>query len=116
MPNTYPTEEELKKIEEWSHHDLPGWFAYIKSVGNYWSDPEPWGWHEADEVEDDIHIWDTGHAYYISTGGWSGNESIISSMGKNFECWAMTWAERRRGGHYKFVIEDRHTRKEQLDE
>ena len=102
----YPTDEELKTIEEWPGEDLLGWFTYIKSVGKYWPD-ESWGWleyilplelHEEADQKNDLRV------YHISTGGWSGNEAILDSMGKNFICWHSTWYSHRVGGHYEFRV------------
>ena len=92
----YPTEDALTIIEKWSWEDSTGWFEFIKSIWHLRS----WGWSECeviDEVTDK-----RGWCYYISTAGWSGNESIIRSMEKNDMLWALTWVQSRRGGHYIF--------------
>ena len=98
----YPSEDELKKIEEWPGEDLRGWFSYIKSVGEYWPTAS-FGWHEVDTDKDDLRE-KPYHAYLISTGGWSGNEDIIAAMEKNFVCWVQTWYSSTRGGHYEFRV------------
>ena len=41
---------------------------------------------------------------YLSTGGWSGNESIIQAMQENYCFWGISWQKSRRGGHYWFRI------------
>lgn len=99
----YPTDEELKRIEEWPFEaGLREWFAYIKAAGHYW--PKGiFGWCEADHDADELFS-RPYHAYYVSTGGWSGNESIIDAMQKNFVCWQLTWYSHRRGGHYEFRV------------
>lgn len=94
----YPTEEELKKIKAWSSTDLVGWFAFIKSC--WWA--ADWGWHEQ-ETTDRLLARTMVRRYDISTGGWSGNESIIGAMHANADwCWFFSWVSSRRGGHYSF--------------
>lgn len=88
MTDTYPTDEELRAISEWPSTNARGWFDYIKSI---WWNAE-WGWSE------------NGKELRVSTGGWSGNEDIISAMGDNFILWTMTWKSSRRGGHYEFSL------------
>jgi len=65
----YPTRAELRKIERWPVTDFAGWMAYIR---------ERWAYGDAG-------YWSvsTRGRYYLSTAGWSGNEDIITAMGKN---------------------------------
>lgn len=85
----YPTEEELKKIEEWPYNNFEELMEYVK---------ERW------EFADAGYWRQEGNTYYLSTGGWSGNEDIIHALQKNVMFWAMCWYESKRGGHYKFVL------------
>lgn len=96
MPDAdgYPTEEELVEIEKWpglnKASDYKGLMARVKEL-----------WHYPDrfvEKENDI--------YYLSTGGWSGNESIIHALRDNYLFWAMCWLSSRRGGHYEFEVKE----------
>lgn len=99
MSGDYPTEDELKVIETWNG-DWNEWFAFIKGV---WWRPD-WGWSEGrglDELLNEKMV----TTYKISTGGWSGNEDVISAMEKNF-AWFMFWVQSRRGGHYIFEVPD----------
>lgn len=95
--NGYPTDDALTIIEKWHWDDCAGWFEFIKSIWHLRS----WGWSEC-EVIDEItnkREW----CYYISTAGWSGNESIIRAMENNSHMmWSLTWVQSRRGGHYIF--------------
>lgn len=99
----YPSDATLKAIHVYSK-DPKGWFALIKS---HWHNPE-WGWEEQENAP---CPWDTkkiGRLYSISTGGWSGNEDLISAMRENLFLWSPTWATARRGGHYTFWHEEEH--------
>ena len=89
MKDEYPEEHELKKIAEWDYKDFPGLMGYVKERWKY----------------ADCGYWKRGRKYYrISTGGWSGNESIISALIQNRMFWAMCWVSSERGGHYVFEI------------
>jgi hypothetical protein len=85
----YPTDECLDKIKNWDiikDRNFLGMMEFIKSVWQY----ADWGWAEK------------GDKYFISTGGWSGNEDIIYAMKGNHIFWAIHWEQSRVGGHYIF--------------
>ena len=84
----YPTEAELQTIRDWPLTDPRGLMAFVKSI--WWS--SDWGWAEK------------GERYFISTGGWSGNEEIISVLMEKSIFWSMYWTGSHRGGHYEFEI------------
>lgn len=99
----YPTEEALEIVCRWPFTlDKKEFFEFIKSI--WWR--ADWGWDEGEEdaeYTDDPKV----YRYYISTGGWSGNESIIQAIKKNeFLMWSITWVQSRRGGHYIFEVKD----------
>ena len=52
------------------------------------------------EKEDRENHW----LYHVSTGGWSGNEEILSSLQNNSMFWLMCWMQSKRGGHYQFKV------------
>jgi hypothetical protein len=88
----YPTDYTLKTItewtsKEWSHEDFAEFMAYVQQCWRYqpeyFEEREPGKW-------------------YVSTGGWSGNESIIGAMRRNFIFWSLHWVVHRRGGHFQF--------------
>lgn len=97
----YPTEDALEIIEKWHWDDAKGWFKFIESIWYMRS----WGWKE----EDEPHDWYEDkivHRYYISTAGWSGNESIIRAMQNNDMMWYLNWVQSQRGGHYIFELKE----------
>ena len=84
----YPDEQELQRIREWSLEDLAGLLQFV--YGIWWA--SDWGWHQRERI------------FRVSTGGWSGNESIIGALQDNQMFWMLCWQESRRGGHYVFEI------------
>lgn len=94
----YPTEEALHMIRNW---DLlvPArqLFNHIRSMWHHSS----WGW---EEYEYQNSRDETVTVIKISTGGWSGNESIIEAMMQNNLLWNIHWCQSRRGGHYTFEM------------
>ena len=96
----YPTDLALALIEEANPfeknpHDL---MAFVKTLWQY----EDWGWSEKKKKD---YFGKKVIIYSISTGGWSGNESLIHALksNKNF-FWTLYWQESKAGGHYKFKI------------
>ncbi len=87
----YPEDEELKRIELWDQ--VQGFNKLLDYVGNIWR------WESYYKKIDERH-------YELHTGGWSGNESIIAALKVNEHFWYFCWEESRRGGHYKFEIEE----------
>ena len=72
----YPDEEELERVKKWNVNkaNFDEFMEYIKSI---------WRWPEfVKKVE---------NRYVLVTGGWSGNESIISAMRMNCTFWLMYW-------------------------
>ena len=97
----YPTDDALEIVKLWHWDDARGWFKFIESLWAY----RDWGWKEKDEP----HEFDNDkmvHRYYISTGGWSGNESIIDAMQQADFMWSLNWVQSRRGGHYIFELRE----------
>lgn len=97
----YPTEEALAIIKLWSYDDPSGWFTFIKEIWHM----KDWGWEETRQPHT-TRPETVVDRYYLSTGGWSGNEDIIRAMTcNNNMLWSTTWVSSRRGGHYVFEIE-----------
>jgi hypothetical protein len=85
----YPDNKELEAIAKWPYTDLPGLMEYIEDL---WKFAEYYGWRRR------------GLTYRISTGGWSGNESLIGAMHQNRMFWAVCWVSSNRGGHHVFRL------------
>jgi hypothetical protein len=107
----YPTDLALALIEEANPfeknpHDL---MAFVKSLWQY----SDWGWSEKKKKD---YFGQKVIVYSISTGGWSGNESLISAIknNKNF-FWTLYWKESRAGGHYKFSVPKKVITKEGIE-
>jgi hypothetical protein len=84
----YPSDEAVQWIRDYDDFQHYGaLMVFLKSV---WWMPA-WGWRE------------TRRRYYLSTGGWSGNEELIDAL-KTSNCffWSLRWLSSRRGGHYVF--------------
>lgn len=92
----YPTDEVLDKIKNWKFNSYKAeeFLDFMEFVGKLWSYPERWSHNKVG----DIHFFD------ISTGGWSGNESLISVMRENYIFWGNCWVCSKRGGYYEFEI------------
>ena len=96
MMQDYPSDEQLDQITKWEFKapgDFDRFMAFVKSIGNWWPQ-ELFGWKQE------------GRDFWISTGGWSGNESILAAMEQNMIFWMVCWQEHARGGHYKFTLPD----------
>ena len=104
MSDDYPDREDLDRIDSWPCTDLPALMAFVAEL---WSD---YGWFKRcptkimfdGRPEDD---YDDGHRWCCATGGWSGNEEIISALERNAMFWILCWAASLRGGYYEFGVE-----------
>lgn len=87
-----PTEAEIERVRMWSYED--GYAALMEYVKGLW-----WS-AERGFVQQ-------GRKYYVSTGGWSGNEEIIDALRENEMFWVLCWESSQRGGHYVFRLPQR---------
>lgn len=87
----YPTSEALDKIRDWevrSFDDLHALWSFVESLWYY---------------PDYFRVDGPGN-WYVSTGGWSGNEDIIAALQHNYLFWSLCWVQSRRGGHHIFTL------------
>jgi hypothetical protein len=77
----YPTDEALEKVSAWDAHDPMGLWNHIEGYFNR---------HGS--------AWIEGEDYKLATGGWSGCESVISALEKNWILNALYWQSSHRGG------------------
>lgn len=90
----YPTEETLEKIRTWPED----WNALLEFVRGAWMYNDR---ILRSNCEEEYH---PGDLWCLSTGGWSGNESIIEALQGNAIFWLMCWWSSRRGGHFQFIV------------
>lgn len=96
----YPTEEALNRIKKWPWQD--GWVELFEFINSIWWMAD-WGWRQTYGYNGNNESY---IEYNISTGGWSGNESIIDALQENTMAWSFCWQQSRRGGHYIFTAKD----------
>jgi hypothetical protein len=88
--NDYPSDLDLRIIKEWSlEKGYDQLMLFVKHI---------WQW--ADRQID----YRGGGIWFISTGGWSGNEEIMTALYENRLFWATCWESSKRGGHYQFTV------------
>jgi hypothetical protein len=94
----YPTDATLETISTWPF-PFDGLMAYVRTA---------WQYANAGYWQQD------GPRYRLSTGGWSGNESLITALQANGAFWLLSWQDSRRGGHYTLDLswKDRLTRRQ----
>lgn len=97
----YPTEETLKAIAAWPWRESKDLLDFCRKAWRY---PDYWRSREVGANEGRHFLGYKGTLHEVSTGGWSGNESIISALEENCMFMATCWIESRRGGHYIFQL------------
>lgn len=85
----YPTEELLEEIARWPVQDFDGLMLRLQSE-----------WH----YEDCFRPTEC-NAWLVSTGGWSGNETLLGALEEKDRgvWWAFYHYAWRRGGHHLFA-------------
>lgn len=96
----YPTDETLERIKAWPIETNNDFGAVMDFAGRAWAHYGIWECIERWEDPDWPRF--PQRVYRFSTGGWSGNESIVAAIEANqmlqiFGAWS--W---QRGGHYEY--------------
>jgi hypothetical protein len=96
----YPTNTELRIIQRWNilKYTIPDLVEYVKAV---WWYPERQ--FELRKGRDHLRR-RACMKLELHTGGWSGNESVICALRRNYLFWSMFWRKTYAGGHYYFEI------------
>ena len=77
----YPTDEALKRLEDWPAEDVNGALDFMQSL---WHWGEDWCNHDISAAEREVLLADEGDKFLrCATGGWSGNESLIAAFNGN---------------------------------
>ena len=89
--DNYPTEATLETVRQWDWQDMRGLFSFLHAANIYTG----CGY---------CHLSGDGNWLQFSTGGWSGNESLISAMQEGSQGWKFGLAlfAQATGGHYLF--------------
>ena len=88
----YPTEETLQFIEKSQNPRVLVPFVVAA-----------WYWPELAKLDDKSEVFPT--TLELHTGGWSGNEMIISALERSDSLfWTFYWQKSERGGHYYFKL------------
>ena len=96
----YPTDATLRVIAKWpiaTYDDCEALLNYVRLAWRYPTyfrvQPRRFREYKGGRL---LRRW------LISTGGWSGNESLIGAMEKNIMLHALCWHSSQRGGHYEY--------------
>lgn len=102
----YPTDETLERIRLWPIESNADFEAVMDYAGSCWKYPDWWskGEPEPDPLFADLASGQTRPtiSYVFSTGGWSGNESLVSAIEANWIVQAVGASTWHKGGHFEY--------------
>ena len=100
----YPTKKELRAFRQWRCPSTnASWgspHVIIEHLQAIWWNPD-WGFKLCRGRDTLFKRWVI--RLELHTGGWSGNEDIITELGTTW-FWLLFWQKSTRGGHYSFEI------------
>lgn len=94
----YPMQALLDRIEHWPWQEFEALVALLPTVWRY----AEIGYYEIGTITEKEGC--ERKRLHLSTGGWSGNESILRALQRNSLFWMTSFEEHRRGGHYIFDL------------
>lgn len=90
--------EPYKTIKNWKFKNWPkDFYDFAKYIGFCWN--KEYGYYRL-----------YGRKLWLSTGGWSENESIMMAINRNKVFNMVCWEMSKRGGHYKFELPNKTTK------
>ena len=92
----YPTDSDLKKIRHWNWAKK-SIYVYLELIHDCYN--HRYGVFSVASLYKGTRL-----NLVLVTGGWSGNEDIISAMESDLIFWRQTWEKSIRGGRYEFKI------------
>ena len=95
----YPTRETIDEIVNWPIKRGSDVKDLLDYVGEAWTYQVPVSTRPHDSFPGRTII-------KVATGGWSGNEALISALQENRMFWALAWVSSSRGGAYEFEIRE----------
>lgn len=85
--NGYPSDETLEAIEKWDFRDWKGFVRFLA---------ESYSVYGRFELK--------GTMLEMATGGWSGNEDVMSAFAHNWILHSQMWESSHRGGMYRYDL------------
>ena len=101
----YPSQFNLKAIQEWDCTTNKGLMELAEFVVGEWYLGEPYG--KLSRRIKDRGCLREGEYYRkleLNTVGWSGNESLIRALTQNWLWWSSCFYSHHTGGHYVFRV------------
>jgi len=90
----YPTEKELEQLATWPIRALADCQVVLTAAAELWWPPRP---------HDSLGQFPRAH---FATGGWSGNEDVLTALKANAVFWALCWESSSVGGLHVFRLPD----------
>lgn len=90
----YPSKDDLYKVQHWDFKDVRGLFDFIEDSDGM----QAYGSFRRTIMPDGRE------RIRIATGGWSGNEDMMSALERNFIVYSSYWKLSARGGLEVYII------------